>query len=77
MPAFQAAFAEDMAEVWAIIRNQEEPDFNNTIVALDQKGALLRKIGPVFGGLSSVANSSELQQIARGFLLSEVSIAMI
>jgi peptidyl-dipeptidase Dcp len=65
MPAFQAAFAEDMADVWAIIRNQEEPDFNNTIVALDQKGALLRKIGPVFGGLSSVANSPELQQIAR------------
>jgi peptidyl-dipeptidase Dcp len=65
MPAFQAAFAEDMADVWAIIRNQEEPDFNNTILALDQKGALLRKIGPVLGGLSSVANSSELQQIAR------------
>ena len=65
MPAFQAAFAEDMADVWSIIRNQDEPDFFNTIVALDQKGALLRKIAPVFGGLSSVANSPELQQIAR------------
>ena len=65
MPAFLAAFAEEMADVWSIIRNPEAPDFQNTIIALDKKGALLNKISPVFGGLSGVANSPEFQQIAR------------
>jgi len=67
MPAYQAAMAEEAAEIWAIIRNPEPPTFENTIVAMDRSGALLRKVTPVFGGLSSVANSPEMQRLARQF----------
>ena len=65
MPAFQAGFAEEMADVWKIIRNQDEPNFENTIVAFDKRGELLRKINPVFFGITSIANNEQLQQIAR------------
>jgi peptidyl-dipeptidase Dcp len=67
MPAYQAGMAEESAQIWAIIRNQEMPSFENTIVALDQSGELLRKVMPVFGGISSVNNNPELQALARQF----------
>ena len=64
-PAFQAGMAEEMAQIWDIIRNPEAPTFENTIVAMDHTGNLLRKVSPVFSGLSSVNNNPELQQLAR------------
>ena len=64
MPAFQAGIAEATAEVWAIVRNQEPPTFENTIVALDQVGPLLRRTSPVFFGLMSVASTPEKRQLA-------------
>jgi len=67
LPAYQAGTAEESAQIWAIIRNQEPPTFENTIVAMDRSGALLRKVMPVFGGVSSVNNNSELQALARQF----------
>ncbi|MDR2586173.1 MAG: M3 family metallopeptidase [Prevotellaceae bacterium] len=65
MPAFLAGMAEESAEIWAIIRNPQAPDFENTIVAMDKSGELLRKVSPVFGGQSSVYNNPELQKIAQ------------
>ncbi|MCL2727164.1 MAG: M3 family metallopeptidase [Bacteroidales bacterium] len=65
MPALQAGMAEEAAEIWAIIRNQQAPDFENTIVAMDKSGALLRKVSPVFSGLSSVSNNPQLQRLAQ------------
>jgi len=67
MPAYQAGMAEEMAQIWAIIRNQEAPTFENTIVAMDRSGELLRKVMPVFSGISSVNNNAELQALARQF----------
>jgi peptidyl-dipeptidase Dcp len=67
MPAYQAGMAEEAAEIWAIIRNPEPPTFENTIVAMDKSGALLRKVTPVFGGLSSVNNNPDRQRLARQF----------
>ena len=64
-PAYQAGMAEEMAQIWEIIRNPEAPTFENTIVAMDNAGELLRKVTPVFSGLSSVNNNPELQQLAR------------
>lgn len=45
-------------EVEAIIKNRALPDFENTIVALDRSGELLRKVQSTFGPLSS-SNSTE------------------
>ncbi|MCL2435079.1 MAG: M3 family metallopeptidase [Lentimicrobiaceae bacterium] len=67
MPAYQAGMAEEMAQIWAIIRNPEAPDFENTIVEMDRSGELLRKVMPVFSGVSSVNNNPELQALARQF----------
>ena len=39
--AFDAAIAEQKAEVDAIAANPDPPDFDNTIVALERSGALL------------------------------------
>jgi len=64
-PAYQAGMAEEMAQIWDIIRNPEAPTFVNTIVAMDKAGELLRKVTPVFSGLTSVNNNPELQQLAR------------
>ena len=64
-PAYQAGMAEEMAQVWDIIRNPQAPTFENTIVAMDKTGDLLRKVTPVFSGLTSVNNNPELQQLAR------------
>ena len=38
LPAFEKAIAEQKAEVDAIVNNQDEPTFENTIVALDRTG---------------------------------------
>jgi len=65
MPAYQAGMAEEAAQIWAIIRNPQAPTFENTIVAMDQAGELLRKVTPVFGGLTSVNNNPQLQELAR------------
>ena len=65
MPAYQAGMAEEAAQIWAIIRNQDAPTFENTIVAMDKAGALLRKVTPVFSGLSSVSNNPQLQRLAQ------------
>ena len=64
-PAYQAGMAEEMAQIWDIIRNPEAPTFENTIVAMDRSGRLLNKVTPVFSGLTSVNNNPELQQLAR------------
>ncbi|MDR0794516.1 MAG: M3 family metallopeptidase, partial [Tannerella sp.] len=66
-PAYQAGMAEEMAQIWDIIRNSQAPTFENTIVAMDKSGALLNKVTPVFSGLTSVSNNPELQQLARQF----------
>ena len=67
MPAYQAGMAEETAQIWAIIRNPEPPTFENTIVAMDKSGGLLRKTIPVFSGIMSVNNNPELQALARQF----------
>ena len=64
-PAYQAGMAEEMAQIWDIIRNPEVPTFENTIVAMDKAGELLEKVTPVFGGLTSVSNNPDLQRLAR------------
>ena len=49
---------EQKAEIDAIVANTEAPSFENTIVALDRSGALLRRAGGTFGPLAS-SNSTD------------------
>ena len=56
---------EQKAEVEAIIANPEAPTFENTIVALDQCGELLRKVRGVFSPLSSSNSSDEMRALEK------------
>ncbi|MDR2969552.1 MAG: peptidase M3, partial [Tannerellaceae bacterium] len=64
-PAFLKGMEEEIAEIEAICNNVEEPDFENTIVALDQSGRLFSRVRTVFGGQSSVNSTDELEALSR------------
>lgn len=65
LPAYEEGIRRHVAEINAIANNPESPAFENTIAAFDQAGALLRRIGPVFGGLRGAETNPRLQAIAR------------
>jgi peptidyl-dipeptidase Dcp len=65
MPAYMEAMKQNKAEIDAIINNPDEPTFENTIVAYDQAGEMLSKVGAVFGALRGAETTPGLQEIAR------------
>ena len=64
IPAFEAGIAEQRREVAAIIRNQEAPTFDNTIVALERSGRLLARVSKVFFNLNSANTNDAMQKVA-------------
>lgn len=54
---------EQEGEILAIISNPEEATFENTIATYDQSGELLRKVLPVFYGITSAQSTPELQAL--------------
>jgi len=64
-PAFLKGMEEEMAEVTAICNNSEAPTFENTIVALDQKGKLYSKVRSVFYGQTGANTTDELDALSR------------
>jgi peptidyl-dipeptidase Dcp len=57
-PAFDRGFMEQLAEVERIVADEDEPTFENTIVALERSGRVLGRVAAVFYNKSS-ADSSE------------------
>jgi len=47
-PAFEAGFAEQLAEVERIATDPAEPTFENTVAALERSGATLTRVEHVF-----------------------------
>jgi len=64
LPAYQAGIDMHKAEIALISENKKKPSFKNTIEALDRSGALLTKVGNVFGCLNGAHTNDEIQQIA-------------
>lgn len=64
-PAFLQGMEEQVKEIDAIINNAEDATFENTIVALDQCGALYRKVRTVFSGLNSANTNDEMQALSK------------
>ena len=79
MPAFEAAIAENKAEVEAIVNNPAEPTFENTIVALDRTGLLLDRVVGVFFNVLEADGNDEMNEIAEKVspMLSELSDGII
>ena len=65
MPAIKEAMAQHQAEIDAIVNNQEEPTFENTVAAYDRAGELLGRINSVFSTLNSANTNEQLQALAR------------
>lgn len=65
LPAFEQGIKEQEAEIDAIVNNTNEPTFENTIMALQNSGEVLRKVSSVFYGVNSAETNSTMQRIAR------------
>ncbi|HNR42788.1 MAG TPA: M3 family metallopeptidase [Bacteroidales bacterium] len=65
MPAFLKGFEEQKLAVRKIIADTSEPDFVNTIKALEYSGELLTRVSRIFGSLNSAHTNDTLQAISR------------
>jgi peptidyl-dipeptidase Dcp len=63
LPALERGIAEQRDELEAIATNPEPPGFENTLVALERSGALLRRVHPAFDNVSAAHTNPTLQQI--------------
>jgi peptidyl-dipeptidase Dcp len=64
-PAFDRALAEQRAEIDRLAGDAAEPDFANTIGALELSGRLLKRVGGVFFNLAGSHTNDALQAIER------------
>lgn len=64
-PAFLKGMEEQKQEIEVIVNQRSIPDFENTIVALDQSGSLLKQVNTVFSGLNSANTSDEMQALSK------------
>ena len=64
LPAFEEGIAEAKAEIDAIVANEEEPTFENTIEAMEYAGGKLNSAAAVFYALMEAHTNEQMQQIA-------------
>jgi peptidyl-dipeptidase Dcp len=62
-PAFDEGMVQHRAEVAVIAANEEQPTFENTLVALERAGQLLSRASTTFFGTSSALAVAEIQAI--------------
>jgi peptidyl-dipeptidase Dcp len=65
MPGFKEGMKQHKEEIQAIVDNAEPPTFQNTFEALEVSGALLSKVGNVFGCINGALTNDEVQAIAK------------
>lgn len=63
LPAFEAGMAEQLREVAAIAHSPAPATFDNTIVALERSGQLLRRVDSVFSRLNACNTDPQMQKI--------------
>ena len=64
IPAFEEGMRQQMEEINAIINNEEEPTFENTVLALENSGQLLNRVSAVFFNLAECLNNDRMEAIA-------------
>ena len=64
LPAFEAGIAEGKAEIDAIVANQDEPTFENTIEAMEYAGETLNRVANVFYNIMEAHTNDQMQAIA-------------
>ena len=68
LPAFEAGMKEQLAEVEAIVNNEETPTFENTILPFDKSGEILDRVSNVFFNLNECLTNDEMIAIAEEVL---------
>jgi peptidyl-dipeptidase Dcp len=63
LPAFRRGMTEQLAEVAAVAASEDPPTYENTIVALERTGALLRRVSHVFFNQASSDTNATVQEI--------------
>ncbi|MGY5367722.1 peptidyl-dipeptidase Dcp [Enterobacter oligotrophicus] len=66
-PAFDEAMRQKRAEIDAIVAQTTEPDFNNTVLALEKSGAMLSRVSSVFFAMTSAHTNDVLQALDEQF----------
>lgn len=64
LPAIKKGIEQKAADVAKIADNPAEPDFENTILALEKSGALLERVMGVFSNLDETNSSPEMVEIS-------------
>jgi len=62
-PAIEAGMAEELSEIQAIADNPAAPTFENTLVAMQKTGALLRRAAAAFGAVTGANTDPVLQKV--------------
>ncbi len=65
LPAIDSAIKEAKVEIDSIIANPAQPDFANTIEALDRAGERLNRISSIFFNLNGANTSDSMQMLAQ------------
>jgi len=65
LPAFKEGIKQHDQQIDAIVNSTEQPSFENTILAKEESGELLRKVSNVFFNLTSANTNKQLQEIAK------------
>ncbi|MFF2544580.1 M3 family metallopeptidase [Kitasatospora sp. NPDC058063] len=63
LPAYERGMAEQLAEIAAITADRGLPTFENTLVALERSGELLRRVDAVFRNQSSSDTTDVLDEV--------------
>jgi peptidyl-dipeptidase Dcp len=63
LPAFEKGMSDCRTEIDNLLKNRNEPDFENTINALDRSGVLLANVSAVFFAQSQANTNDSLQKI--------------
>ncbi len=65
LPGIEEGIKQHQLEIDAITSNPDAPSFENTILAMDESGDLLRRVNIVFQNLNSAETNDEMQALAR------------
>lgn len=63
LPALTEGMAQQLREIDAITANQESPTLENTFEAMERSGALLARVGSVFGNLAGTDTTDGIRKI--------------
>ncbi|MEV8180793.1 M3 family metallopeptidase [Specibacter sp. NPDC078692] len=63
LPAFEAGFAQQMAEIVAITEDPAAATFENTVLAMERSGAVLMRVAKVFFNIAGSHGTTEIQAL--------------